>query len=74
MALPTVPILSAPGRLTKFPALVSVSPYPSEIGRPAAAKKCAISWLSGAAPETSTRIRPPSRAWSLLKTSFSASP
>ena len=42
------------------------------MGRLAAAKKVAISLLSGAAPETSTRIRPPSRAWSLLNTSFSA--
>ena len=32
------------------------------------------SWLSGAAPETSTRIRPPRRAWSLLKTSLLATP
>ena len=39
IARPTVPIRSPPGGLTKLPALVSVRPYPSEIGRFAAAKK-----------------------------------
>ena len=42
------------------------------IGRLAAAKNSAMSRLSGAEPETSTRSRPPRRACSLLKTSFSA--
>ena len=43
------------------------------IGRLAAAKNSAMSRLSGAEPETSTRSRPPRRVCSLLKTSFSAS-
>ena len=43
------------------------------IGRLAAAKNSAMSRLSGAEPLTSTRSRPPRRACSLLKTSFSAS-
>ena len=42
------------------------------IGRLAAAKNSAMSRLSGAEPETSTRSRPPRRSCSLLKTSFSA--
>ena len=42
------------------------------IGRLAAAKNSAMSRLSGAAPETSTRSRPPRRCCSLLNTSFSA--
>ena len=50
-----------------------MSPYPSWMGRPAAAKNSAIDGDSGADPETRIRIRPPIRACSLLNTSFVAS-
>ncbi len=63
---------NAVGVFTKITGDVSVSPYPSRIGSPAAKKNLLISGASGAPPDTKYRSRPPVRALSFPNTSVCA--
>ena len=58
---PTVPILTASGRLTAAAAVVSVSPQPSSTGIPAPRKKWPSRAPSGAPPEITHWTSPPER-------------
>src|SRR6185437_10393168 len=72
MTVPTVPSLGFCGGLRVRTGDVSVSPYPSRMGRLQAKKKSATSAERGALPEMKVLSRPPVAARTFLKTSLSA--